>query len=74
MDFLSFVLAVASSAVSFSCLELASVILTSAPKLLRASVAKTECSWLISLGAQVCPTSVSSTHRELASVFTTSAR
>jgi hypothetical protein len=45
--------------------------LTSAPNLLRASVVKTECSLLISLGAEVCPTSVTKQMRRSASVCTT---
>jgi hypothetical protein len=54
---------VASSEESLEQRELASVIFTSARKLLRASVVKTECSLLISLGAEACPTAAPKTDR-----------
>jgi hypothetical protein len=47
---------VASTEASLTPLFDASVIFTSAPNLLRASVVKTECSLLISFGAEGCPT------------------
>jgi hypothetical protein len=53
------VLAVASTDESLDKRELASVIFTSARKLLRASVVKTECSLLILLVAEVCPSAAS---------------
>jgi hypothetical protein len=51
-----FVLEVASAEASWAPLFDASVIFTSAPNLLRASVMGTEGSLLIPLGAAVCPT------------------
>jgi hypothetical protein len=52
-------LMVASTEESLEKPELTSVVFTSARKLLRASVVKTECSLLILLGAEDCPTSCS---------------
>jgi hypothetical protein len=60
-----FVLAVASTELTWTPLFNASVIFTSAPNLLRASVVKTECSLLISLGAEDCPTIVQPTQRAI---------